>query len=128
MRLLVQRRIRTAMARAALSVMAAMFFGLALSFVLAGLLVWSSQWFGAVPTLLAAGTIAAALALLLWLIIVRNNRREKRIEHAILEESRERAAASGGGRDAVLVVIALLLRLALNHAKPTWTAGGDDQT
>ncbi len=126
LRALMQRRIRAAMARAALRVMAVLLCGLAVAFGVAGALVWASQRIGVIPALLAAAGVSAALALLLWAVSARNDQREKRIAQAILDQSRADAEL-GCGRDTVLLVVALLLRHALHQAKPSAPAGRKHQ-
>jgi hypothetical protein len=125
MRFAVQRRIRAAMVRLVFGIMVAVLIGSALSFLVAGLLVWSSQRIGTVPTLLAAGLAAFALAIVLRLIGVSIDRREERLEQALRAEALARIATATGRHETVLMVLALLLRLALDHGKPAKTERKD---
>lgn len=125
MRFAVQRRIRSAMVRLVIGIMVAVLIGTALSFLLAGLLVWSSERIGTVPTLLAAGLAAFALALVLRLIGVSIDHREKRLEQALRTEALARIATATGRQETALLVLALLLRLVLDHGKPARTEPKD---
>ena len=125
MRALLQRRIRTAMARLAVGVMAALMFGIALSLLIAGFLVWLSHLIGVVPTLLVAGLGALALALILLLISVVMVQNQKRIEQALREDRDVRSPASTGGREMAILALTLLLRLAIDHSKRAKTERSD---